>query len=244
MGLDVKHLPLANGPKRLRQEAQRECMDDADGDGDRGFDSNSDSDFDPESGADPDSDSDTDTDPRTAPDTDTGSDGRVSIDDVVDYCHTQAGLLSGQVDTMAAEADDLLAEIDEQADEIRARLDRLPEDVEATERPPSTTGPANGDEIDLEEIEQLQDDLEEKQLLVEAKHTRMKAFQELAADYAELADDLSTDSDSGRDALRRVVEFEADNDAPTYFEEQDRTTLLETAVTGRNEGRDEDGDGA
>ncbi|APW97690.1 hypothetical protein CHINAEXTREME_07845 [Halobiforma lacisalsi AJ5] len=188
---------------------------------------------------DPDSDADVDADASDATSDETDSNPSLSVDELVDYCHTQAGLLSGRVDTMATEADALLDEIDERTAEIRSRLEDLPDDVEATERPPSTTAPASGEsDVDLEAIEALQDELEEKQLLAEAKHTRMQAFQELAADYTELAADLATDVESGRDAIRRVVEFEADNDAPAYFEEQDRTTLLEMAA----EADDTDGD--
>lgn len=189
-------------------------------------------------------DDDGDAAPDHDPDADADDEGdsrpSLSVDELVDYCHTQAGLLSGRVDTMATEADALLDEIDERTAEIRSRLEDLPDDVEATERPPSTTAPAGGEsDVDLEAIEELQDELEEKQLLAEAKHTRMQAFQELAADYTELAADLATDVESGEDAIRRVVEFEADNDAPAYFEEQDRTTLLEMAA----EADDTDGEG-
>ncbi|AFZ73300.1 hypothetical protein [Natronobacterium gregoryi] len=162
--------------------------------------------------------------------------GALPIDDLVDYCHTQAGLLSGHVDTMVSEADELLDEIDERTAEIRSRLEGLPEDVEATETPTSVTAPA-GAEVDLAEIEALQDDLEEKQLLVEAKHSRMQAFQELAAGYTELADELTVDVDSDREAVERIVEFESETDAPTYFDE--RETLLEVAARASDEGADE-----
>ena len=37
----------------------------------------------------------------------------LSTDEFADYCETQAGLLSGHVETMASEADELLEEVDE-----------------------------------------------------------------------------------------------------------------------------------
>ncbi|SDR15054.1 hypothetical protein [Natronobacterium texcoconense] len=164
------------------------------------------------------------------------TDATLAVDDLVDYCHTQAGLLSGHVDTMVSEADELLDEIDERTAEIRSRLEGLPGDVEAAETPTSVTAPA-GSDVDLAAIEELQDELEEKQLLVEAKHGRMEAFQELAAGYTELAAELETDVDTDRVAIARVVEFESDTDAPAYFDE--RKTLLEVAA-GAGDDEDEE----
>ncbi|TYT62360.1 hypothetical protein [Natrialba swarupiae] len=147
----------------------------------------------------------------------------LSVDEFVDYCRTQAGLLSGQVQTMGDEADELLDEIDEEMAEIRTRLGERgvgPTTPSSTERP-------TGDEIDLEAIEELQRDLEEKQLLVEAKQARMQAFQDLAAGYTDLATELDAVED-GHDAMERVVRFEADHDAPAYFDE--RQTMYEAAA--------------
>lgn len=155
----------------------------------------------------------------------------LEVEDLVDYCHTQAGLLSGHVERMADEADALLEEIDERTAEIRSRLEGAA-DVEGTETPASATGP--GGDTDLAAIEELQDDLEKKQQLAEAKHSRMKAFQQLATNYTELANDLATEADSEREAIRRVVEFEADADAPAYFDEQE--TLLEMAASDTDDG--------
>ncbi len=150
-----------------------------------------------------------------------------AVEDVVEYCRTQAGLLSGSVETMAEEADDLLDEIDAEVAEIRSRLEALPDEVPATETPSTADVPDAG-EVDVAAIEDLQAELEEKQLLVEAKQARMQAFQDLAADYTELAAELSADAEDGEAALTRVIEFEADADAPAYFDE--RETMLETAA--------------
>ena len=155
-------------------------------------------------------------------DTDPG----LAVDDFVDYCHTQAGLLSGRVETMRSEADDLLAEIDEDMAELRGQLEDHAAATEGTDAPSTPTGP--GDELDLEAFEDLERDVEEKQLLLEAKQTRMEAFQNLAAAYTDLAEELDADADDGEDALTQVIEFEADRDAPAYFEE--RQTMLEAAA--------------
>lgn len=161
----------------------------------------------------------------------------LSVDEFVDYCHTQAGLLSGRVETMRAEADDLLSEIDEEMAELRTRLEDHAKPTERTDGPSTPVGP-DGSDLDLEALEELENEVEEKQLLVEAKQTRMQAFQELAAAYADLAEELQSDVADGEEALSRVVQFEADNDAPVYFEE--RETLVE-AVAQSNEGDSGDG---
>ncbi|RQH01928.1 hypothetical protein [Natrarchaeobius oligotrophus] len=148
-----------------------------------------------------------------------------SVDEFVDYCRMQAGLLSGRVETMAADADELLDEIDEEVATLRARLEER-RNVAGTETPSSTDRPGT-EEFDVESLEELQRDLEEKQLLVEAKGARMEAFQELAAGYTELAGDLEG-TDEASDALDRIVEFELENDAPAYFDE--RETLCEAAA--------------
>lgn len=151
----------------------------------------------------------------------------LAVDDVVEYCRTQAGLLSGSVETMGEEADELLDEIDQEMAEIRSRLETLPEDVPGTETPSTADVPDAG-EIDVAAIEELQEELEEKQLLVEAKQARMQAFQDLAADYTELAEELTSEVDDEAEALTRVVEFEAEADAPAYFDE--RQTMVEAAA--------------
>ncbi|WP_408957230.1 hypothetical protein [Natrinema sp. 74] len=155
----------------------------------------------------------------------------LAVDEFVEYCRTQAGLLSGHVETMGEEADDLLDEIDREMAEIRSRLEALPNEVEGTESP-STADVPDASEVDVAAIEELQAELEEKQLLVEAKQARMQAFQDLAADYTDLADELASEATDGQDALTRVIEFEADADAPAYFDE--RETMVEAAAASRN----------
>jgi hypothetical protein len=151
----------------------------------------------------------------------------LSVDELVEYCRTQAGLLSGRVETMGAETDDLLAEIDEELAELRARLSDHGGGAREPSAAPSTAEPADaGDEIaDLEAIEA---DLEEKQAVAEAKRVRMTAVQGLAAAYTELAEELDATVDDGGAALDRVVRFERDRDAPASFD--DRRTVLEAAA--------------
>ncbi len=151
----------------------------------------------------------------------------LAVDEFVEYCRTQAGLLSGRVEQMGEEADELLDEIDQEMAEIRSRLESLPDEVPATETP-STADIPDASEVDVAAIEELEEELEEKQLLVEAKQARMQAFQEVAAGYTDLAAELAAEAEDGQAALTRVIEFETDVDAPAYFDE--RQTMLEAAV--------------
>jgi len=149
----------------------------------------------------------------------------LSVDEFVDYCRTQAGLLSGRVETMRSEADALLSEIDDEMAELRRQLEDY-SGTKGTDGPSTPVGPA-GSNLDLEALEDKESEVKEKQLLVEAKQTRMQAFQDLAAAYTDLAEELQSDIDDSDEALSRVLQFEADTDAPAYFEE--RQTLLEAA---------------
>lgn len=151
----------------------------------------------------------------------------LSVDELVEYCRTQAGLLSGRVERIGVETDDLLDEIDEDIAEIRTRLAEHAGGAERPTASPSTAGPneAGGE---LAELEALETELEKKQAIVEAKQARRAAFQDLAAAYVELAEELETTVDDGREALDRVVSFERDHDAPAYFD--DRRTVLEAAA--------------
>jgi len=47
----------------------------------------------------------------------------LTVDEFVDYCRTQAGLLSGSIETMGTEADELLDDIDAEMADIREQLD-------------------------------------------------------------------------------------------------------------------------
>lgn len=156
----------------------------------------------------------------------------LSVTTFVEYCRTQAGLLAGNVETMSDEIDELLDEIDRELADLRARLDETG-DATGTVSPESPEA-TREDDIDVETVEEAESELERKQTLVEAKQARMTAHQELATAYSELAAELQADVDDGREALERVVEFEAERDAPAYF--PDRQTVLEATA--------EDGDDA
>ncbi|WP_122090158.1 hypothetical protein [Halalkalicoccus subterraneus] len=145
----------------------------------------------------------------------------------VEYCRLQARLLSGTVETIETEANELLDELDEETAEIRRRLDDA-DTLAGPDSPRSTESPSDPS-ADVDSLAELEGDVEEKQTLVEAKRVRMEAFRTLADAYLELAGELEGGAEDGREALERVVRFEADRDAPAYFEE--RETVLETAVS-------------
>ncbi|SDF27927.1 hypothetical protein [Halorientalis regularis] len=148
-------------------------------------------------------------------------DAELTTDEFVEYCETQARLLWGQVDTMEDELDDLLSELDAEMADLRERLGEHTDTVEGT------VTPGTDDGADLDDIEEIEADLEERQTVAAAKQARMTAFRELAVGYAELATDLD-DAAEGRAALKRVLEFEQEHDAPAYFPE--RQTVLEAAA--------------
>jgi predicted nuclease with TOPRIM domain len=156
---------------------------------------------------------------------------KLSVDEFVDYCRTQAGLLAGDVETMGTEADELLDEIDETIAEIRMRLGG-DLDIEHAASPPSVNVPS-GSDVDISEIEELESDLETKQALVEAKQARIETFQDLATGYVELAEELQSTVSDGEEAMKRVIRFEADEDAPVYFD--DRQTVYEAAATDESD---------
>lgn len=151
----------------------------------------------------------------------------LSVDELVEYCRTQAGLLSGRVETIGAETKDMLAEIDEDIEEIQRRLTEHTSGTEGPTASPSTVGPGGGGD-EIAALEELESELNEKQAIAEAKQARMAAFQDLAAAYIELADELESTVEDGREALDRVVHFEHEQDAPAYFD--DRQTVLEAAA--------------
>jgi len=159
----------------------------------------------------------------------TDEDDPLSVDDLVDYCRTQAALLAGRVETIGEEADALLDEIDADIATARDRLSAR-SGGEASAATPPTPGP---DESEVEDLEALESDLEEKQAAAEAKQARMAAFQDLSEAYADLAGGIDSDAEDWQAALDRVVEFERDHDAPAYFE--DRQTLLEAAAEAGEE---------
>lgn len=157
-----------------------------------------------------------------------GEDGSPpTVEEFADYCRTQAGLLSGRVETMGTQADALLDEIDEVTADVRERLDGSTGDTRGTATAQSPGGPSD-EAVDVGAIEDLEREIEEKQTLVEAKRVRMQAFQELAADYTDLAEELISEVDDGHEALERVVRFEGEHRAPDYFD--DRGTVYEAAA--------------
>ncbi|WP_018258869.1 hypothetical protein [Halomicrobium katesii] len=141
-----------------------------------------------------------------------------SVEAVVDYCRTQARLLSGQSERLSAEIDDLLDEIDTEAAAVR---DRLASGREQADSPDQPAGP--GEAVDETTVAEL----EAKQSTVADKQERLDEIGTLAAAYVHLASSLQAESDA-TEAIRRVLELEADADAPAFFEE--RETLLETAT--------------
>ena len=159
----------------------------------------------------------------------------ISVAELVEYCRTQAGLLSGNVETIRAETEDLLDEIDEDIAEIRTRVADRSSGTEGPTASATTTGP-NDPQSNLAEFEELEAELEEKQAIAEAKRARMAAFQDLAVAYIEVAEELESTIDDGRTALDRILRFEQDHDAPAYFD--DRQTVLE-AATGSDESSSE-----
>ena len=158
-----------------------------------------------------------------------GSDS-LSIDEFVEYCRTQAGLLSGSVERMGTEVADLLDELDEETAAIRSLLEDRSDDPPGPATPVAGVSP-DSTAVDVETIEELEAAIETKQTLVEAKQARMRAHQELAAAYTELAESLQSEAEDGREAMDRVVRFEGDHDAPAYF--PDRQTVYEAATSDR-----------
>jgi hypothetical protein len=151
----------------------------------------------------------------------------ISVEELVEYCQTQAGLLSGYVETLGAEMDELLDEIDDDIAKLRTRVADHSSGTEGPTTSSTTTGP-NDPQRNLEEFEELETELEEKQAITEAKRARMAAYQDLAVAYIEVAEELESTIDDGRTALDRILNFERDHDAPAYFD--DRQTLLEAAT--------------
>lgn len=150
----------------------------------------------------------------------------ISVEELVEYCQTQAGLLSGHVEMIGAEMDELLDEIDEDIAEVRTRVAEHSSGTEGPTTSSTTTGP-NDPQRNLAEFEELETELEEKQTIAEAKRARMAAFQDLAVAYIEMAEELESTIDDGRTALDRILRFEQDHDVSAYFD--DRQTVLEAA---------------
>jgi hypothetical protein len=145
------------------------------------------------------------------------------VAELAEYCGTQARLLAGRSETLGAETDELLDEIDDDIAAIREQLTVYSNGPDTAAASPPTPTADDGDEVS--ELDALETELEEKQAIAEAKQKRMAAFQELSTGYAELSAELAESADDGQEALKRIVQFEQDHDAPAYFDDQQ--TLLE-----------------
>lgn len=156
-----------------------------------------------------------------------GPGNTLAVDDLVDYCRTQSGLLAGRVETLAEETHDLLDEIDEDIAALRTRVAEHPSGAAEPTASQSTMGP-DGAGSEMADLEEVETDIQEKQTIAEANKARLAAFQDLAAAYTELAEELQSTVDDGSEALDRVVRFERDHDAPAYFD--DRQTVIEAAA--------------
>jgi hypothetical protein len=150
----------------------------------------------------------------------------LSVAELTEYCTTQARLLAGRTETLAAETDELLDDTDEDIANMRERLTTQSAGPDAATGSGPAMAPDAADEVT--QLEKLETELEEKQAVAEAKRARIGLFQELSEGYAELADDLDAAAIDGQAALERIVTFEQDHDAPAYFD--DRQTLLEAVA--------------
>jgi len=145
---------------------------------------------------------------------DTG--GTVTVAELVDYCQTQARLLHGHVETLEEETAALLADIDDELATVRAQLD---EHESATTEPSPSSPDTTGTDDALADLEAAEDDLAEQQAVAEAKHARRAAFEDLATGYLDLAETLAAETPPVSTALTRVLEFERERDAHTYFDD-------------------------
>lgn len=154
------------------------------------------------------------------------TDGEFTVDELVEYCETQARLLHGQAETLDEETATLLSAIDDGLSDVRSQLD---DRTGATDTQSSGELEPGPDE-EVADLEALEAELSEKQATVRAKQTRRDAVEEAAIGYVELADGLQTDAPAPPVALKRVIQFEHESGVSSYFE--DRTTLLEAATAG------------
>ena len=148
----------------------------------------------------------------------------LSTDEFVEYCQLQARLLFGSVETMATEADDLLDTIDGEMAALQSQLDHSGSETASTSAPESPENPGTTN-VDVEALERQERSLTERQARVEALETRIDRYQELASGYMTLAEEVRDGEPAVEDALRTVVQFEAEHDAPASFDE--RETLIE-----------------
>ncbi|MFC7165311.1 hypothetical protein [Halospeciosus flavus] len=147
----------------------------------------------------------------------------------VDYCRTQAGLLVGRAEELGTEVDALIDELETLSTDVAERLERHQAELDASEEAAVEEETV---EAAIRETEDLQADMETKRATLTEKQERLSDVRDLASAYTDLADDLESEDVDGREAMRRVVFFEAKRDAPAYFE--DRQTVYE-AATGDEE---------
>ncbi len=156
----------------------------------------------------------------------------LSVEEFVEYCETQAGLLAGSAETMREDLESVLDDIDAELSAMRQGLEDAPE---AADHPGGTpTEGSDENRVDVDAMERREADLESRQAVAEATQARMEAYRSLADGYADLAADLQSSVDDGRTALESVVRFEAERDAPAYFD--DRQTVVEAAAASTDDG--------
>lgn len=156
--------------------------------------------------------------------------GTLSVEELVEYCRTQAGLPSGRAGTIGGEIGELLDGIDRDISELRTRIAEQANGAEGPTVSPAPVDPGERGSADLEGVAAAvrERDLEEKRTLAGAKQARMAAVQDLTTAHLELAEELGASVDDGRATLDRVVRFDREHDAPAYFD--DRRTVLEAAA--------------
>lgn len=157
------------------------------------------------------------------------TDGDLTAAEFAGYCREQARLLAGQLETLGAAVDELLADLEAQAAELDERLDEHHEQLGGAAGSPARE-PDDAVADAIAETEALQDELAAKQATVEDRQARMGELEDLLAGYADLADEIERGDLDGEAALERVLRFEARNDAPGHFDE--RLTVLEAATDG------------
>lgn len=136
-----------------------------------------------------------------------------TVSEYVEYCHTQAGLLAGRIETLQTEADRLLDEIDAETETVRTEL----ESAQAGDSDP---------EAAVEAIEAKQESVRELQ-------REISRCSDAASGYTELAGRLA-ERDDASEVLAEIVQFELENEVYDCLE--DRTTLAEEVAGIGNDG--------
>jgi hypothetical protein len=156
-----------------------------------------------------------------------------TVEEFVEYCHLQAGLLAGTVETLTAEAEAMLDDVEADLREFREAVERAGEEVVEPTTPPVAETPGGADVDDgADRLDEREATLSERQALVEAKTTRARRYRDLARGYTDLGETLAAEVTTPAEAVERITAFEVEHDAPAYFD--DRETLAESvaATTG------------